>query len=981
MRLKDPYRALPNAWRVLMCCFACWAFFCLAQDAVALESEPVSAAPVLVEPEEQDDAQDLGPMTVEIDLDRLLFSTRNNNPQDPVWRLSASPGKRILLLPFTVDNVHRINKLSRFPISVRASRFVGYLIPKPVATHHSAPAVDLSQIVRAAPDKLQQLLFDEKGPAADPGHRRAASLEEGLAKPIPQAVPRLAREITLHPDGTVHWSMGRSFHGAELQAASEQNPYAYKIDPQQLRDAAPQKPERLTRNDGEDSRAFALRKREQQRAEREKQTVYRELRDHLRGLPESFSEPLPSVLYAAIEVPDDGKLTFQGPAPLPWTIDEDKSKRLESLSQGAEVLKGDQAAGHAGSIITMATGHPMDARAVAIATARGQLAAKVQADDPGYELLTRLLQSSDQPTRRIALLGVAQVTPPSLVSAQLIDLAGQASLGEERKILRFASLGRLLSVRAEDPDGARSLMQRVSQTIADPQGPSAPRVIEKVLESLAVRQNTGHVQADDHSVTAMIESIDLSGVEKEELAEVTEIIIQQAPTHPVAAGWLDHQLLGSTDREVVNEALSQLSELTVQITQPTEASGGLAEDEADAAPVWDADTRVITGTIPMTRPDHALVSLFDLSDELQQAGAWAVLDRFHLALPDPLASDMRQGQAQDASLAMFDVILTQAYERDKVPASMVPFIVNQPNPALSKAASDWLVTLLGNPALGEKVSRAALDAYLAEPKRYRPAIMSLDSRAKRRMMEAVYRTIGQEAPLMSGLVADGGETLRWLTAYIDEQGRLPTPNAWVLCAQSLGENTLLAGAGTGDETVAVAAAAALVVRAGGTVQQEQAFAEAVARMKARSTQAVQKQWTQLRSKIFASSFKRSQGTYQFVATLFPGDAHALPAPADPRSERPGGTRLELGLVELRVEGQELSLSVEAITLSPAPEVFGIQIDKPAALRSLDKTELPNISPEHLAKPIILLPKVGGAWSGDTGLPDGRTLRVSLEPAS
>lgn len=978
MRPEAPYRTLPTAWRVLLCCFGCWSAPCLAEDASALEAAP---APVSAEAVQENDAQGLGPMTVEIDLDRLLFNTRNSHQQDPVWRLNASPGRRILLLPFTVDNVHRFNKLSRFPITLRAGRFIGYLIPKPLATHQSARAVDLSQIVRAAPDKLQQLLFDEKGLATDPaGHGHATRSGEDQAKPMPEAVPRLAREITLHPDGTVHWSMGRSFRGAELQAASAQNPYAYKIDPQQLRDAAPQKAERLTRNDGEDSRAFALRKREQQRAQREKQIVYRELREHLRNLPESFSEPLPSVLYAAIEVPDDGTLTFLGPAPLPWTIDADKKKLFESLSQSADALKGDQAAGQAGSIIAMVTGHPMDGRAVAIATARGQLAASIQTDDPGFELLARLLRSSDKPTRRIAIFGVAQVKPPSLVSARLIGIAGQASRGEERKILSFASLSSLLSTQREDADSARLLMQRVSQVIADPQGPSAPRVIEKVLESLAASQNAGRDQASDPPVAAMIESLDLSGVEKEELAAVTRVIIQQAPAHPVAAGWLDRQLLGSTDREVVSEALSQLNELTVQSTQPAEALGGLAEGAADPAPVSDADTRVIAGTIPMARSDHALLRLFDRGDELQQAGAWAVLDRFHLALPDPQASDTRQGQAQGPSLAMFDAILTQAYERDRVPSSMVSFIVNQPNPALSKAAGDWLVTLLSDPALSEEASRAALDAYLAEPKRYSPAIISLDARAKRRMMEAVYRTTGQDAPLMSGLVADRGETLRWLTAYIDEQGRLPTQDAWAQRAQSLGEDALLEGAGTGNETVAVAAAAALVVRAGGTVQQEQAFAETVVRMNARSMQEVQKQWTPLRSKIFASAFKRSQGTYKLVATLFPGDAGMPPASADPQAGRQGGVRLELGLVELRVEGLELSLSVEAITLSPAPETFGIQIDKPAALRSFDKTELPKIAPKDLVKPIILLPQDGGAWSGDADLPDGRTLRISLEPA-
>ena len=61
---------------------------------------------------------------------------------------------------------------------------------------------------------------------------------EDADEPTPEYAPRLTREILLHPDGTVQWSMDRAISGGTVQSASEQNPYGYKLDlvKEQLRD-------------------------------------------------------------------------------------------------------------------------------------------------------------------------------------------------------------------------------------------------------------------------------------------------------------------------------------------------------------------------------------------------------------------------------------------------------------------------------------------------------------------------------------------------------------------------------------------------------------------------------------------------------------------------------------------------------------------------------------------------------------------------
>lgn len=955
----------------------------LAQDAV----QPAPTQPKPAEPAEQGDEAEQ--MTVQIDLERLLFDTRGATFQDPVWQLQAEPGKRILLLPFTVDNISRATKLSRFPISVRAGRFIGFVIPKPELNNPGNNSDDLYRIIRAAPEALQQLLFEqaEDQDAVEPEPN--SSPAEDAAKPTPEQAPRLSREILLHPDGTVQWEMDRSLHAATPMGASEANPYGYKIDPEQLRDAQPPKAERITRNEGEDSRAFALRKREQQLAEREKLDAYRDLRDMLRQLPETFRETAPAVLYAAVEVPDDDTLSLQGPAPLPWTLDIEKKELFQQLA-GGNALQNDQGPDLAGKIVTLIQDHPLDARAVAIATTRGRLAGQVETDDPGYQILSRLLQSNDIPTRRIALYGVATASPPTIASARLIGVAGEAALGEERKMLSFASLGKMFSTQSDDPDNAQALIDRVNETIADPEGPAAPRVIERVLDALSPSQNNDRPAGSAETTAVMIKALDLTGLTDEEFSGVAQAIITYAPDSPVAAGWLDQKLLGSENNALINQTLSLLSASTIA-PPPTQdqIDQGTPEPEEDVKPVPapEPGKPMLSGTIPMARPDHALLTLFDSKDDAQQAAAWSVLGRFHIALPPAERVDApaaNEAEPVDPALAMFESILAKAKAREQVPASIVAFIVNQKDPSLTQAANEQFVALMADEDLAQDTARAGLDAYIAEPERYSQSIQALASRDKQSLMQAMYAAQDQEAPLMAGLIADQGQALTWLNTTVKEQGTLPTKDAWAKLAVQRGEEELLRSASSPDVVLCSAAAAALVVAAGGDESQEVAFAQTVALMEARTEELVRPEWEKQRNKIYASAYKRTQGAYKLIATLIPASAVTDldgPAPADGQVPEPApGKAIELGVVELRAEGVDLSLSVEAVTLSPTPGQLGIRIDQASTLGSFNKPDLSRIPSEQLAQPIDLLPQDGGAWVGEISLSDGRVLRVALEPA-
>lgn len=953
---------------------------------LAQETPVPQPTPIAQEDAQQDHAQPA--MTVELDINRLVFDGGVSNTQDPVWRLNPSPGKRIVFIPFTVNNVNQTNKLSRFPISVRQGRFIGFVIPKPELNNRAGDGVELNRIINAKSSELKALLFDvmvDDGVAL----QHSDSPEEEALEPTPENAPRLAREITLHPDGTVRWGMARSFQSAELNKASEQNLYAYKIDAQQLRDAQPEKAERLTRNDSEDAREFALRKREQQLAEREKVNVYRNLRDRLRELPESFSEPMPSVLYAALEIPDGDTISFEGPAPLPWSLDDAKKELFVQLSRGgARSLEDSEGRDLSGSLITMLQSHPLDARAIAIATMRSRLAGDVGDDDPGYKLMAKLLQSKDIHTRRIALLGTARVTPPTLASAKLIGVAGEAALGEERKMLGFASLGKLFSTQSSEPEDARVLIDRVSKTIADPQGPAAPQVIEQVLASLAPTQGNGRRQQADPVTDVMIEAIDFSGVDESEFAGVVAAIIQQAPTNPVAAGWLDQKLLGSSDQALISQTLSVLYESVLQ--PPAQTDPGVV-DQAPAplplaVPVQNDDTLVLSSSIPMTRADHTLIGLLESSDDLQQAAAWSVLGKFHIALTptgtdagvDVAAVGVVDSQPKDPAMAMLDAILGKAKASENMPMSIVAFLANQKGASLTEYANDQLIVILSQPDLAQQTALAAIDVFTASPQRYISSIAGLEANQQHDVIKTMYRSENKDQALIFGMIADGGVTLKWFADYVAENQSLPAENDWVDHAQDLGESTLLQHASSKEDDLAIAAAMALVLISGGEADQALSFAQTVALMKSRQAELLREEWTKHRNKIYEAGFKRATGNYQLVAILGQGKERS---PEGELEEEEPGQRIELGVVEFRAEGLELSLSVESVKLSPVNNRLGIRLDNPASLRSFSKTDLSKIAPQHLSQPIDLLPQEGGVWSGQANLPEGRTITVSLEPVN
>lgn len=921
------------------------------------------------------------PLPIELDLQTFLFDSSNASMQDPVWDIKPQAGQRLVFLPLRIGAIEEKAALSRCPIKPRSGRFIGYYIPVSKDGHASHDkTLDVDELIGAGADQLQSLLFasDEEGDAA-PGTEDPPREQESELQPVPASAPRMARELVLHPDGTVQWEMDRVFSGATLKPASEQSPYPYKIDARLLAEKEPPRPERITRNDGEDPRLYAQRKRELQLKQRADQQAFRDLRNSLRELPDEFREPMPPVIYAVYSLTESDRLLLQGRPPLPWTIKNDEQEMLKKLAQGAGGLVEGDTDATLSSIKQAAQAHVLSARGAAFAALRGGLASKVKIDDPGYELIVELLNSKDPVARRVALYGVARAQPASIASAQLLGIAGKNAVASaERELLKFSELRQLFEIEIANPESVELLVSKVNTALADQQGPSASSVISEVLKAVGRGGEFGGNTIPQSSIDAMVQGLDLDKVSGEQLTKVIQIVIDQAPGSAIAAGWMDAQLLGGKDSERIHQTLELLSKTQV-------ATAGTSESGEPTAPT----------TIPIDSAEHGMIRAISGSDPLLRARAWPVIDRFHLAKPklvqDGAAEDLNKDL--EALQSLFDLVMSKALAEKKTPTAIVSFLDNPHEGGLAEAAPRQMVLLLLEPGVDQAVAQLVAEQMMGSEGRLSAAFSSLKPADQPAAAAALYKAKEQDPPLATGLLAGSDRSIGpWFLGEVG-QGRLPDAKAWSLQAggpANGGETKLLQVAASGDSGVASSAAAALVVNAGGDANDELAFAQTVGLMDDRNQETIKQAWIDFKTKLHTRILEEAQGSYRLVATL-----RQAPEPVEPPSPdaltggeaqeqqapEPPTARYELGLVNLRAAGATVSLSVEGIALSVSPDILGIRIDSLASLKALESPDLKQLPMDQLSMPIDLLPQEDGSWSGQVELPDQRVVGVLLELAS
>ncbi|MFI4862479.1 MAG: hypothetical protein ACIAXF_17580 [Phycisphaerales bacterium JB063] len=994
------------------------------------------------------DAVTADPPAIELDLQELIDSAGNGGRaarfDDAVWEIRPENSRQTVLIPIRVTPGQAEYELSRPSIGLRAARFIGWYIPASQNNRNRNGGGGEAFRVGDGFDLEGLLLGEDTGETQDDRGRGEVGGGVDLPNetdldPVPDDAPRLARKIMIYPDATVGWEMDRAFTGATVRTPGQNNLYGYKLDPEALRDGQPERPEQLTRNAGESSRDYANRRREQQETYRDESNAYRELRDLVRDLPEDFREPTAGVVYAVYDAPLSDDWSYTGDAPLPWQIDQVDLDTIASLARNrssgsgrgldAQLLETVQALSRLAN-----SGGVMDQRAIALAAYQGRLADVVVRNGKGYDLLETLASSRDEQTRLIALASIARVQPPTRASVQLLAEAARDATGDLALTLQLASMRSSFRIEAGDEGNADLLLAQVNSALADRQGPPAAQVLEEVIDAVALsgssnpsgrsgrgnpaRGGNANGVADDaeDTIAMLIRETAFEQINIGEMEAVIAMIIRRSPGSALAAGWLDVQLLRSPDTDLIDQALSLLSQAdsTSHVIAPlTGELRSLVFGGADSADGGNGPAIVLDGVIPLDSAEHGLVIALTSGQPERRALAWEVLRHFELT-----GSDSADDGAVRETFSRIVSIGLDVESHPRTPVSLVDFIDNQSDSALAADARAKMIELIGTEGIAPAAASRAARKIVGGGHNYFEALSVLEPIDRATHIMRVYELLHGQAPPVVGLSGDAVQEalVRWL-AESWQRGEVPDENAW---ADAAGEYDVLLGlAGSDEPVVASGAAAALVIRAGGTAEQQQAFIDKVAALANPSQSAVESVWEPMRRDIFASHLADSAGAYRIVLSVYESNDDADDTPPgrggpgvtprdDPRSPRSPGRVIDpvsrpgapsrpaapnapapghaaqptatydLGLVRMQVDGDEVSLSVETLVIRLAEERLALHIEDLSTLTSFETRGLDDLPLSQLDQGLDLLPVDSDTWVGSLVLPDGRVLEVSFK---
>ena len=89
----------------------------------------------------------------------------------------------------------------------------------------------------------------------------------------------------------------------------------------------------------------------------------------------------------------------------------------------------------------------------------------------------------------------------------------------------------------------------------------------------------------------------------------------------------------------------------------------------------------------------------------------------------------------------------------------------------------------------------------------------------------------------------------------------------------------------------------------------------------------------------------------------------------------------MGLIELLVDGDQVSLSLDTVPLSLAEgERLALRIQEVSSLAGLSHPDLADLPLSQLDEPVDLLSGEAGRWAGSLELPSGQVLRITLRRA-
>lgn len=859
---------------------------------------------------------------------------------DGIWEIEATTGRMLVRIPLTPQVGEKAMTFDSNTVKLSGGRFICYQLINP---GESASAGATTDVV----------------PETDKG--------------LPTGVPRMARELIVHPNGKVSWELERRIIGAKVRDTDQ--PFNLLIDRELLAKLEPQRPKFDPNQDAQTRRA-------EQAEYREKQLAFLQLRRELVKLPDEFKGETPGAIWAVFELRSNARdLSVEGPKPLPWEMPIDLLQAMQSLASG----QGAAASTNPGSLPSFSKGagsaeavmnetlkllagekpHVYSQRLVARTIVEADLIKTMKEGDPTFKVITRLFEGDDSETvgdltQRLALIGTGPAAElmKTALSKGLLD--SRAQLGSVQGMLELPQANSL-------PQDMTDRMNMIHTFMNDPKGASPQKMVAVMVE-----KSSNHVKLRD----ALKQGVSFDAVQGERLGEFITAIIERAPTNELARHWLNVQLLGGNDAKI-KHTVALLSRTTIaesQADQPTaddaprtEGADGAAANDASksdttkpdaAATDGDAGFKppVITGHIPMNTLDHNLFSALQHQDLETRRYAWRSLKVF----------EMGEVKAGPDDPKWYDKLFSIAINESPTPPYTVEFLARHREPGV-----DHTLAQLVNRA--EMVtSKAASQAMLGSGRPIGKMLVDMkDMEDRFRFGLKMYENIKGQAPYAVGLLRDQSRTTQEpLTTWFGEQvktGRLPLSASW-LEAYKNDESQLLEILLSKDDTLVQAAIGALTTYVGGSAADVPDVAARFKASSARSVPDLNRLWSTLRKEIFANRLKRTSG--QFAVSVLRA------------KEVDGGGRAWVGQ---KVGDAAVSILGDNVKIGSAAAT--IPGEKHMVLRMAPEQikQLPGDAPGELAldpsvKQLDFHPREDGSWAAMFLLADGTHAQIVLEKA-
>lgn len=765
---------------------------------------------------------------------------------DGVWNAAPAADRQLLLIPLRLKAVTQPTEVTNDGAKLVGGRFIAFFIPE---GGRVGAGVAGGGGEFGGEDFAE---FDQGLDAGNPGVGGGlAGLGGGLGgatgPQVDVAPPRMTRDLTLHPEGRITWKLSRGIPGAEV-IKSQNKAYALYLDRSQIvRPVPPTAARRASGGedfDGERQRIDPAQRRAAQEQMRQQQAVYQQevnaynqLVRLIGQLPTEFSEPAPPIIYAVYDFPKLlPRISMTGEAPLPLELRVDQFTALRQIAAG----QGDARAIAAVLMDIAGNQQPVNLSLAAASLSGSNQLAAITPDNPLMRLIEPMMTKADR-TARMALVD-ALGTNANATASPFASVVLQKAMTDPEPLVALTALKASMAQNQGrvDPNQLTQVAAAISNMLKSPEAPP-------MAESLGLlMQVSGSGGGAESSLPLQLLSsqVKLAATPPQRRPEMVNYVVAHARRNqPLAARWVDQQLLGSGDialQVLTLEAIAAGEGPMLAGGQQVAGQGGYERQGPGRNMPWQqmgmfnaaGDAQYNSGIeeepvmedfeggggqmtggafmptgpagpIPIERVDHAILPLLASADQTLRPAAWAALPHFAFSQNQNLPPD-----------GFYQAVAAAAVATKPTPAE-AGTILNGNLPSqlagLSRIVSE-----------GEGPGRftAARALALNAPGELLKALVAMSPDARHDLTAWWYKlpdatgVARLNAPAFVGLIRQQGvgdapsPVVPWFIQQLQQRHTPPGANDWITGAG--GEAGVVAGLTSTDKKYAEAGAAALV---------------------------------------------------------------------------------------------------------------------------------------------------------------------------